>query len=224
MQGTHKQALKLALGLAGISALLLGMAILLMGNRNLFLLINQKFTPALGQAARLFSLLGESWAMGFLLILSLWLPLRNFVLIALTWLSGAMHSWLFKLWLCKGWPRPYQYFSEKGLVLNLAEGVKPHHWNSFPSGHTITAFSLLLILPALFPRIKPLYLLLAWLLAFGCGISRIVLVQHWPADVLGGIVLGCSASLLVYFPCNKYLQHSGIPEKSLLELLKSAGK
>jgi len=187
-----RRMMLICLVIATICALL----VFLIGNEELFLSINANLTPALGQPARLFSLLGESWAMGLTLLLSIRLPFRRTLLIGITWLMGSLHSWLFKLWLCKGWPRPFEYYHQKGQVLNLVEGVKVHHWNTFPSGHTITAVSLAIILPLIFPNLKKWHFGMALLLALLCGFSRIIIVQHWPQDVMGGMLLGCSAAFL----------------------------
>jgi membrane-associated phospholipid phosphatase len=192
----------------------------IIGNADLFLWINQEWTPAFGQISRLFSLVGESWAMGALLLFSLGIRFRDTLFIAFCWLSGALHSWIFKLWLCKGWPRPLQFFEERQTAIRLVDGVKVHHWNSFPSGHTITAFSLLLLLPILFPQISRLQLLTAWLLAILCGLSRVVLAQHWPMDVAGGIVLGCSATLLTFLLLQNRISGFPILESSLPTLLR----
>ena len=166
------------------------------GNEELFLYLNARWTPVLGQPARIFSLSGESWAMGALLLLSLRMPFRITLLTGITWLSGALHSWLFKLWLCKGWPRPFEFYQQKAQLLNLVEGVKVHHWNTFPSGHTLTAVSAALLLPYFFPKLKTGQVAAGLLIALLCGLSRILLVQHWPQDVLGGLLLGCSAAFL----------------------------
>ena len=188
------------------------------GNKELFLWINQNWTPYVGQLARIPSFLGESAAMGILLLISLRMKVKASLLIALVWLSGAVHSWIFKLWLCKGWPRPYAYFSDKNITINLVDGVKIHHWNSFPSGHTITAFSILLLLPLLFPKTQKRYLMLCWGLAFSCGLSRIILAQHWPQDVLGGMLLGCSATWLANTVLSAFSVKFSIPARSLLSL------
>jgi membrane-associated phospholipid phosphatase len=74
--------------------------------------------------------------------------------------------------------------------------VKVHHWNSFPSGHTLTAYSLAVILPLIFPSMRRWQAAVVLASALLCGFSRIILVQHWPQDVLGGMLLGCSAAFL----------------------------
>jgi membrane-associated phospholipid phosphatase len=151
-------------------------------------------TPSFGKAALFFSALGEWYAMVLLLNLSLSMPFRKTIMVALIWFSGACYSWLFKLWLLKGLPRPLEHFQNTGITLNLVEGVKVHHFNSFPSGHTLTAFSAAFAVVCLFPQSSKWLQILVLLLACCCGISRIVLAQHWPLDVAGGAVLGIAAS------------------------------
>lgn len=65
---------------------------------------------------------------------------------------------------------------------------------SFPSGHTAAAFTLAGVLCMLsFPRwLKGTVLMLAVLVA----ISRMAVGIHWPADVLGGAVIGWLSALL----------------------------
>jgi membrane-associated phospholipid phosphatase len=69
---------------------------------------------------------------------------------------------------------------------------------SFPSGHTVTIFTLTGILifyfRSLIVRISLIFLALA------VGISRIAVGVHWPADVLAGAALGTLfATAGVYF-------------------------
>lgn len=198
MKETDSASFRLVL--AGFVLALIGLLSLLTlkGNEEIFLIVNQRITPHFGQAARLFSLLGESWAMGAMLLISFRMPFRSTLLLGVTWFVGALHSWLFKLWLCKGMARPFEAFRQLGLEkqLHLVDGVKIHHWNTFPSGHTITAVSLALIIPVLFPSVNVRLAFLSLLLALLCGFSRVILVQHWPQDVLGGMVLGITTALL----------------------------
>ncbi len=164
------------------------------GNETCFLWINQNMTPSFGQSARIFSALGEWYSMSLLILISLWLPFRKTMMLAFIWFSGACYSWLFKLWLLKGLARPLEHFQKAGITINLVEGVDVHHFNSFPSGHTLTAFSAAFAVVCLFPLSARWIQILVLLLALACGISRIVMAQHWPLDVAGGAFLGILAS------------------------------
>jgi membrane-associated phospholipid phosphatase len=77
-----------------------------------------------------------------------------------------------------------------GIPLNeihTVPGVVMHAWNSFPSGHTATAFTLFLLTMYLFPT--------KWTFAVGCiyaivcAYSRVYLGQHFPMDLGGGILV-----------------------------------
>ena len=71
--------------------------------------------------------------------------------------------------------------------LHTVPGVMMHSWNSFPSGHTATAFTLFLLTIYLFPT--------KWVFAIGaifamiCAYSRVYLGQHFPMDLGGGILV-----------------------------------
>jgi membrane-associated phospholipid phosphatase len=77
-----------------------------------------------------------------------------------------------------------------GMPLNeihTVPGVVMHAYNSFPSGHTATAFTLFLLTIYLFPT--------KWVFAIGaifamiCAYSRVYLGQHFPMDLGGGIIV-----------------------------------
>ena len=72
--------------------------------------------------------------------------------------------------------------------------LEPHCWAkilppdqfSFPSGHTMTAFSIALVVSFFYPALEgPMYFL-----AISIAVSRIVLGMHFLSDVLAGAVLG----------------------------------
>jgi len=82
-------------------------------------------------------------------------------------------------------PRPCEY--------------QPHCWAkvlppdkfSFPSGHTMTAFSIALVVSYFYPSLEgPLYFL-----AISIGVSRIVLGMHFLSDVLAGAIIGSALGL-----------------------------
>lgn len=170
-----------------------GFVVYSIGNEAFFLLINQHVTPNFGIPARIFSALGESLPMGILVFLSLFISFRKGFALASSWLLGSLFSWLFKLWLAREALRPQKFFRDQHFEINTVHGVQMHHYHSFPSGHTITAFTILFMLPFLFPgRGKGLQSVFC-ILAIGCGFSRIVLGQHWPVDVLAGSFFGSMA-------------------------------
>ena len=65
--------------------------------------------------------------------------------------------------------------------------------NSFPSGHTFTAFSTASLFAGLYPGLTiPLYAM-----ASLTGLSRIYVGAHFPLDVLGGAVIGLLSTEIV---------------------------
>jgi len=71
--------------------------------------------------------------------------------------------------------------------IHTVPGVVMHAYNSFPSGHTATAFTLFLLTIYLFPT--------KWIFAIGAifamifAYSRVYLGQHFPMDLGGGILV-----------------------------------
>jgi undecaprenyl-diphosphatase len=72
--------------------------------------------------------------------------------------------------------------------------VEPHCWSkvlppdqfSFPSGHTMTAFSIALVVSYFYPSLEGTL----FFLAISIAVSRVVLGMHYLSDVLAGVVLG----------------------------------
>ncbi len=69
--------------------------------------------------------------------------------------------------------------------IHSVPGVEIHTFNSFPSGHTATAFTLFILTTYLFPNKYALSIGIVY--AIVCGYSRIYLAQHFPLDLAGGI-------------------------------------
>lgn len=72
--------------------------------------------------------------------------------------------------------------------------IEPHCWSrvlppdqfSFPSGHTMTAFSIALVVSYYYPSLQGTL----FFLAFSIAVSRVVLGMHFLSDVLAGMLLG----------------------------------
>ncbi|MBU3110623.1 phosphatase PAP2 family protein [Clostridium lacusfryxellense] len=65
---------------------------------------------------------------------------------------------------------------------------------SFPSGHTTGAFSLAIIVALYFP----IFGFITIPLAICVGLSRIYIGVHYPTDVIMGLIIGSTCSLLTY--------------------------
>ncbi len=64
---------------------------------------------------------------------------------------------------------------------------------SLPSGHAIDAFAIAMAIGALWPRWRPLM----WTYAVVIAASRVVLLAHFPSDVVAGAAVGVLGVLLV---------------------------
>ncbi len=135
-------------------------------------------------------------------------------------ISGAITGiivFVLKRYVFDNSPRPLEYF--KGMYeLYLVEGVKVHHWHSFPSGHSAGTFALFFSL-ALITQTRLLklnYIMIALLAAF----SRVYLSQHFLVDTLAGSAIGIIVAFFTWY----FLQGSNKTwlEKSILSKRKSA--
>ncbi len=93
--------------------------------------------------------------------------------------------------------RPSKYFElYETYKLHLVEGIKLHVQQSFPSGHTATAFTLFLMLAFLIKNngLKFCCFLIALLVAY----SRVYISQHFFIDIVGGSILGVALTTLIF--------------------------
>ena len=81
-------------------------------------------------------------------------------------------------------PRP-PVVIDKNIINIIGPALTSH---SFPSGHTVTIFTITAILMFYFRRF-PVRLLLIFLACL-VGLSRIAVGVHWPADVMAGAEIG----------------------------------
>jgi len=73
----------------------------------------------------------------------------------------------------------------------------PFSWRveyaAMPSGHATTAFAALVAFGTLWPRVRTMFLIYAFLIA----ISRVVVTAHYPTDVLAGALVGIAGAMMV---------------------------
>jgi membrane-associated phospholipid phosphatase len=109
--------------------------------------------------------------------------------------------------------RPSKYFElYESYQLHLVEGVKLHSLQSFPSGHTATAFNLFLMMALMVKNnlLKFIFFTMAILVAY----SRVYISQHFLVDITVGSVIGISLIVIIWLwfeTWNKnWLNHSVI--------------
>ncbi len=89
--------------------------------------------------------------------------------------------------------RPLRYFEHSNWEYHLIKDLHINEYNSFPSGHTTSAFALYSLLAFLWRR-KAWGWLLA-LLAALAGYSRVYLFQHFVEDTFAGSLIGLFSSV-----------------------------
>jgi membrane-associated phospholipid phosphatase len=125
---------------------------------------------------------------------------RRKAILALPLVGGmaALMSFLLKSLFRMG--RPYRIYNEMGVADQLiwVDGIHINQGlTSFPSGHTIAAFSLFVFLALAIRRQWASVLFLV--LAIMVGISRVYLGQHFFADVYFGSLIGLCIAVLFWW-------------------------
>jgi len=133
-----------------------------------------------------FTNLAEGWIWIPYLLIAYGLFKKDFLFILLNFLTSTLLTQIPKNYIWPNVNRP----TASGLPadkIHTVVGVEVHHYNSFPSGHTATAFVLFFLTLYFFPNKKTFCIAAAY--AILCAYSRIYLGQHFPLDIAGGIVV-----------------------------------
>ena len=99
-------------------------------------------------------------------------------------------------------PRPYVIMEMLSPLLISSDP------NSFPSGHTSSAFAVGIVWLTLLPKVW--MKVVAVILAVIMGISRIYVGVHYPSDVLFGAVVGCVCGIVVMKVYNHFRKEKEI--------------
>jgi len=100
--------------------------------------------------------------------------------------------------------RPCNKFPDIAMLL-----ARPKSY-SFPSGHAMISFAAACVLN----YYKPLFGILAYILASIIAFSRLYLFVHYPSDVLGGMLFGTICSMLIIYGLNnifRNIEHRHMP-------------
>ncbi len=119
--------------------------------------------------------------------------------------------------------RPKRHYDLTGWPenVNLIDGVELLNGDSsFPSGHTMSAFTLYFLLSTIFKNKS--WGILCFTLALIVGLSRIYLFQHFLKDVFFGAILAIPTAYLILFIFNNVgKKENSILNKKLLDFFKT---
>lgn len=157
--------------------------------------------------------LGNGWfAVGMAAVLALFSYRKSLIVatsFAVTSISAQILKYLFDE------PRPQLYFKDQLSRIHFVKGVYILSFNSFPSGHTVTAFALAVIVTYWIKNKAwaPLFLLIAIFV----GYSRMYLSEHFFEDVAAGSVIGVIVTVIwLYWLDNRTFIHRPKWQKGLL--------
>jgi membrane-associated phospholipid phosphatase len=201
MYSNNSKIFTSAITLSILIAIVLYILSISAGRETVFLWLNND----LGRAADLFfnacSYLAEGWIwIPYFMVVFGWYK-KEAVFILLNFLISTLLTQIPKNFIWDKVSRPMASEIPQDQI-HTVKGVEMHLWNSFPSGHTATAFTLFLLTVYLFP--KKGVLAIGALYAIACGYSRVYLGQHFPLDVAGGITVAIITILLsIYIKKNE---------------------
>lgn len=123
---------------------------------------------------------------------------------------------LFKYMLFADEVRPAVFFEGKTL-LTFTDGLEVARYNSFPSGHTATAFAVFFMLSIMLGSKK--WSVVLFTLALLVAVSRVYLMQHFFRDVYFGSLLAVVVTTAVWLAIGKssWYNHLSWKDKAILK-------
>lgn len=169
------------------------------GKENAFLWLNTDLGNFADQFFRYWTYAGDGMVWVPVTILILIARRKYWILAFSSIIISTLIAQLSKNIFFKGLPRPSLAITDHSII-HTVPGVELHTMNSFPSGHTTTAFTLFFL--ACFFINKKWMLYTGLVYALLAAYSRVYLAQHFPIDLSGGIL---AASITIFL--SVYLQN-----------------
>lgn len=172
--------------IAYLAFLILGYLIqLFVPKAELFLMTNQHHHEALDHIFKLITMIGDGSTMVMVGIGMLFVKYRYSVVTVLAYAYSSAVVQIVKRIFNE--PRPSKFFEGINPIRTL-EGYPLYEWNSFPSGHSASAFTLAVVLTYLMPYKHKHWIILPF--ALTTAFSRVYLSQHFFTDIVAGSVVG----------------------------------
>ena len=185
----------LGIGVSLITGTCLILLSMILGKENAFLLMNLDLGPAADFFFYIWANAGDGfiWIPAFALTLMYKKKFVPFLLATIVFSTIITQS--SKQVFFKSENRPTAVIAKNALIHKVS-GIEIHTTNSFPSGHTATAFSLFLF--CCFISSKKWMVPLGFIYALLGGYARIYVAQHFPLDVGAGIFTAYLSTLIAW--------------------------
>ena len=192
----------------GIGLLSLALLLVFLDKAAGFLLIQLPHSPSINFIFGMLTLPGDGlFALALGLYLLLFNSYRNAITLISGYLAGSIIVQVCKNFIFSPTTRPVKWFELANYPFVLPDGLNPHMWNSFPSGHSASAATLFLFLATLSNKTSIHFT--CGMLMLLVGYSRIYLYMHFPEDVFVGLIIGILSMIM-----SKYFLDQWIEKKS----------
>jgi len=189
---------------------------LLFTREQIFFAVNNRYSYWADLAAPYVSDIGLGWVTIAVALTLMLFSFRKAFLLATAYTVTSLTAQLIKHIVQS--PRPKMYFHNQLNHIHFIKGMYIDIADSFPSGHTVTAFSTAVVLTYLVKNKNWSILFLA--AAILIGYSRMYLVEHFFEDVTAGSIFGVVLTILwLTWLDNKNFLHTPGWSRGLVEVL-----
>ena len=212
LQSKEYQHYRVAMLVCLAMSFLVGVFVAVYGRQESFLFINGSNSTRLDYFFTYLTYLGDGiiWVPLFLYVLLYKRHYFMMVLASLVICTFLTH--FLKRVVFADEARPLRALHDLARAVPLMNG-KDAYANSFPSGHTSTAFTLALLLAIIIN--KKWAAVFFPLIAFFVGYSRVYLAQHFVTDVLAGTLIGILSSWLALVIYDAYRRKKAAKTEAL---------
>jgi len=168
---------------------------------DIHIFINKIHSPFFDRFFLAYTNIGDGYFALFIACLLLFYSIKSFLFATSSFAITGFVVGVIKRAFFYGEPRPLTYF-EGIYKLYIVPGLEPNEINSFPSGHSASAFAIFLCLALLVRRvwIKYAFFFIAALVCY----SRMYLSEHFMMDVFAGSLIGVIVSSWVFVVFENY--------------------
>ncbi|MGF1585639.1 MAG: phosphatase PAP2 family protein [Bacteroidales bacterium] len=166
------------------------------------LLLNRYSHPSIDDFIVNFTHMGNGLVWLFIAVIFVFIRFSAALTALFVLIFNGLFIFVFKKLLFNGMPRPTAFLPTESFY-HFIEGFTYHTSNSFPSGHTMTAFSVAFFLSYYLRDVRVSVLLMIY--AVLIGFSRMYLLLHFYVDIYVGVIMGLMCFLAARYVTEEVL-------------------